>query len=488
MSLPIDKINEIINEIINEQINEQTNKQINEQTNKLINKQIKPFYVYDMDQIILDYNEFNNLFNSFFSFSNYFAIKATPNPHILKALYNAGFECFDASSIQELKLLQYSNIPLNKENVFYTSNYSSKDELEEAARYGVIMNFDSFEQFEALIETGIKINSLCFRLNPNLESESSEKSNSFSGSNTKFGIDENVYVKTYFDAIKILKTLNVKNIKLGIHIMPGSNILNENHWKIIVDKVINIMKEFADNYYLIDFINFGGGIGIPYKPTEKKINLELISNYIRIGLHKYYDLKYVKHHEHKVKIYMENGRFITGPYGWFVTNLQSIKHKESGEIFYGLNSSMADLMRPGMYNAYHSIRIFNDETELKPDNINDVVHVVGTLCENNDWFARNRNLTRKAQIGDTFIFENCGAHCRSMGFNYNSKLRPQEFMIYNNQIKKIRRSETFDDIISTIEPFESNKSNKLNKSNKIIRIIILLFIVYIFLFITFYNT
>ena len=160
---------------------------------------------------------------------------------------------------------------------------------------------------------------------------------------------------------------------------------------------------------------------------------------------------------------MENGRFITGPYGWFVTNLQSIKLRDSGHLFYGLNASMADLMRPGMYNAHHSIKIFRGYRELYPDDESDdeidVVNVVGTLCENNDWFARNRNLSVNAKIGDTFIFENCGAHCRAMGFNYNSKCRPQEWMIkYNGEIKKIRREETFDDLIGTIVPIE--KENK----------------------------
>ena len=463
MLLPLDKINQIIYE---QEINEQ---EINQSE---INKQIKPFYVYDMDKILSNYKFFNNLFNSYFSFSNYFAVKALPNPHILKALYDSGFGCFDASSIQELELLKYSGIPINK-NVFFTSNYSSGYELKQAAELGAIMNFDSFEQFESCINLDVELDNLCFRLNPNLDSETSEKSNSFSGSNTKFGIDEDEYIKQYFKAINLLDIKNIKNVKLGIHIMPGSNILNENHWKIIVNKVINIMKEFADNYYLIDFINFGGGIGIPYKPEDKKINLELLSSYIYSGLQEYYNLNYVKRHNNKVKIYMENGRFITGPYGWYVTNLQSIKKKESGDLFYGLNASMADLMRPGLYNAYHDIKIFRGDIELEPDNKNDKVNVVGTLCENNDWFARNRNLSVNAKIGDTFIISNCGAHCRSMGFNYNSKLRPQEFMIQNGQIKKIRRSETFDDIISTIEPMNSN--------NRLI-IVILLFIVLFFIF------
>ena len=432
------------------------------QINSIISKQeVKsPFYLYDMKQVINNYEEFDSILNENFSFSNFFAVKALPNPHILKGLYDAGFGCFDASSIEELELLKFAGIPLNEENVFFTSNYSSKEQLKKAADYGVIMNFDSYEQFEAAIEMNVKLTHLCFRLNPNLESKSVEKSNCFSGSQTKFGIDEAEYIEKYMIAINILQKSMKKDefdeIKLGIHIMPGSNILNEEHWKKLVEKVINIMKKID---YQINFINFGGGIGIPYKPEDKKVNLEKIESYINDGLQEYY-----KHIDEdiNIKIYMENGRFITGPYGWFVTNLQSIKFKDSGDLFYGLNASMADLMRPGLYNAYHSIKIFRGHRQLEPDDDNEVVNVVGTLCENNDWFARDRNLTMDAQIDDTFVIGNCGAHCRAMGFNYNSKLRPQEWVIdLNGKINKIRREETFDDLISTIKPIQINK-NSLN--------------------------
>lgn len=423
----------------------------------------KPFYLYDMKQIINNYMDFDKIFNENFLFSNFFAVKALPNPYILKGLYDNGFKCFDASSIEELELLKFAGIPLNKANVFFTSNYSSKEQLKQAQNLGAIMNFDSFEQFETFLESGVKLTHLCFRLNPNFKSDSVEHSNCFSGSTTKFGIDEEEYIEKYIKALNLLKNSMSEDefdeLNLGIHIMPGSNILNDEHWKKLVEKVISIMKMiYDDTNYFIDFINFGGGIGIPYKPEDKKVNLEKIALYINAGLNEYYN--YVNTYTN-IKIYMENGRFITGPYGWFVTNLQSIKFKDSGDLFYGLNASMADLMRPGMYNAYHDIKIFRGFRELKPDSEDEIVNVVGTLCENNDWFAKNRNLAINAKIGDTFIISNCGAHCRAMGFNYNSKCRPQEWMIhYNGEIKKIRREETFDDLVSTIIPFDKTETYK----------------------------
>jgi len=454
MTQPLDKINSII-------------KQMNKDGKQY------PFYLYDMKQIINNYEEFDEIlnYNSNFSFSNFFAVKALPNPHILKTLYDYGFGCFDASSIEELKLLQFAKIPLNEDNVFFTSNYSSKEQLKDAQELGVIMNFDSFEQFESILETGVKLKHLCFRLNPNFESDSAEHSNCFSGTSTKFGIDESEYVECYMRALYLLEQSMTEyefdQLQLGIHIMPGSNILNEEHWKNLVNKVVSIMKKIYDyvddndnqNNYCIGFINFGGGIGIPYKPEDVKVDLEKIAEYISDGIDEYN--KYIENYNY-IKIYMENGRFITGPYGWFVTNLQSIKFKDSGDLFYGLNASMADLMRPGMYNAYHDIKIFRGFRELKPYFSTETANVVGTLCENNDWFAKERNLSTEAIIGDTFVISNCGAHCRAMGFNYNSKCRPQEWMIqYNGEIKKIRREETFDDLVSTIIPFDKKENRSI---------------------------
>jgi diaminopimelate decarboxylase len=463
MSIPLHEINSIIDIMRNE-------------------KTQNPFYLYDFNQILDNYQNFDRIFNEKFLFSNFFAVKALPNPHILKELYYNGFNCFDASSIEELELLKFAGIPLDKSNVFFTSNYSSKEQLEKAAELGVIMNFDSYEQFETFFETGVEINHLCFRLNPNMESESAEISNCFSGSTTKFGINEDEYVEKYMKALNLFEDSmsddDFCELKLGIHIMPGSNILDKTHWEILVKKVISIMKMFYDRDFIIDFINFGGGIGIPYKPEETKVNLEKIASYIKDGLCEYY--KYIGENTN-VMIYMENGRFITGPYGWFVTNLQSYK-KYTNDLFYGLNASMADLMRPGMYNAYHDIKIFRGFRELKPDSKDEIANVVGTLCENNDWFAKKRNLSMNATIGDTFIISNCGAHCRAMGFNYNSKCRPQEWMIQNNgEIKKIRREETFDDLVSTIITLD-NKHNK-NSSNRLISLISFPYILlYILLF------
>jgi diaminopimelate decarboxylase len=407
-----------------------------------------PFYVYDLKQIIENYEDFD----SKLEIKNYFAIKALPNPHILRALYDEGYGNFDASSIEELELLKFAGIPLNKDNVFFTSNFSSREQIDRAAREGVIMNFDSQQQFEFSIQSGIIPKKFFFRLNPKFEVESSEDSNKLSGETTKFGIDEDDFcdvIDYAIQQIKIIDPENVDDYDIGVHCMSGSNVLNTTHWETLTTKLVSVWEKInSECDWALNSINLGGGIGIPYKPDDVKIDLELIRESIN-KLNTYYD-----------NICMENGRYIAGPYGWYVTNLQSIKYNSKDEIIYGLNGSMADLMRPGMYGAYHHIDIYRGYQKLVPDCQFDTVHVVGTLCENNDWFAKNRNLSNDAHIGDTFIFSNSGAHCRAMGFNYNSKLRPQEFMIdQDGKIKKIRRSETFEDLVSTIVPVDIQSLN-----------------------------
>jgi len=450
MSLPIDSIFEIL---------------------KLTDK---PFYVYDVRQIKDNYDNLNRIFKQTFEenaipsiFKNYYAVKGLPNPHILRELHLMGYSNFDCASVEEIELLKYVQIPIDIDTIFFTSNYSSRDNLITAYQNNCIINFDSKEQFDSLYEVNILPHKICFRLNPTLDVTSSETSNQMSGSLTKFGIDEDDYIETYKYVIKIYEDKSlIDDCKFGIHCMAGSNIIDVKHWNTLMKRIVHICKRIFDEVNIvIDFINLGGGLGIPYKPNDVEIDTKIIANYVVNGLNEYIDYINNKDNCHYPypDIYMENSRFVTGPYGWFVTNLQSIKLKSSGELFYGLNGSMADLMRPGMYGAYHHIDIYSSEKKLLSATENDMVNVVGTLCENNDWFARNRNLSRDAKIGDTIIFSNCGAHCRSMGFNYNSKLRPQEYMInLDGQIQLIRRSETFDDIVSTIA--YANKSN-YNQTN-----------------------
>lgn len=396
----------------------------------LVSKYKTPLQLYDGDGIKKRVDNFIKTFhnNGINKFKNYFAVKALPNHHILKLLLENEYIGLDCSSICELMIAQKLDISPN--NIIYTSNYQSDDDLLFAIKYGVIINIDN----ETYIDT---INDLCFkynitfpkniylRINPDLGNTNTEtKSNILGGSESKFGISPDKIIDTYN------KALSYGAEYLGMHIMTGSGVLDLTHFKNLVEIFENLIKLCLDNDIIINCINLGGGIGIPYKPDDDQIDINEVSKIIS-KLLKYTD-----------NISMENGRYITCEYGWLITKINNIKTNDD-KIFYGCDACMSNLMRPGMYNAYHHISIFNKKEDLIS------VNVVGGLCENNDWFAKNR-LLPKANKNDLLIIHDTGAHSHSMGFQYNGKLRAPEILYNNDDFKLIRRRETFEDYISTI--------------------------------------
>ena len=252
------------------------------------------------------------------------------------------------------------------------------------------------------------------------------------GPDAKFGISPNNIVKCY----QLSKDLGCE--EFGIHMMTGSCVMNNNYWIESINILINNIKKIEKEVKIkIKFINIGGGIGIPYKPEEKEIDIQLLVNTI-------YDT--LKKNDFTIpELYMENGRYITGPHGYLVSKCNCVK-ESFNQIYYGLDACMSNLMRPGMYNSYHHINILNRNNDKNKK----ICNVVGTLCENNDWFAKNRLLTI-CDINDIFIIHDTGAHSHSMGFQYNGKLRaPEVLFTKNNELKLIRRREKFEDYIGTI--------------------------------------
>jgi len=391
-----------------------------------------PYQLYDEKMILENLEKFlKHMSKNFNNFRQYFAVKALPNPHILKLLYKNG--CFlDCSSLNELKLAE--TLGIKGEEIMFTSNYTSKEDLEYATKLECIINLDDISILKNLIE--IKIPEIiCFRLNPGFGKTNSEtKSNVLGGKDAKFGIPPFYIVEAY----KLAKSYGIK--RFGIHMMTGSNITDLSYWKELIEILFeNINNIFNETGIEFEFINIGGGIGIPYRKEEKEINLDDFINILKSSItlmEKKYSIKCPK-------LYMENGRYITGPYGWLVSKCNVIKN--TYEKYYGLDACMANLMRPGMYGAYHYISIIGKNI-IK----NEKANVVGTLCENNDWFAKGIELP-EGQIGDLFVIHDTGAHSHSMGFQYNGKLRAPELLIKENgSIKLIRRRETFEDYITTI--------------------------------------
>ena len=224
--------------------------------------------------------------------------------------------------------------------------------------------------------------------------------------------------------------------------MVKSNELSEDFFVETARMMFELAVEiYQETEIRIEFVNLGGGMGIPYKPEENSISYERVAGRIKQA----YDEIIVKNNLHPVKIFTECGRVITGPYGYLVTKVNHIKHIYKDYV--GTDASMANLMRPGMYGAYHHITVLGKENFLK----NHVYDVTGSLCENNDKFAINRNLS-EITPGDILVIHDTGAHGFSMGFNYNGKLRSAELLLRpDGSVKEIRRAETVNDYFATLD-------------------------------------
>lgn len=399
-----------------------------------------PFYIYDEKAIRENVKYFYKAFSIFPSFTEYFAVKALPNPYILKVLESEGCGG-DCSSLPELMLCEKSGITGRR--IMFTSNDTPAQEFVYAQKLGAIINLDDITHIDFLKNAlGGKLpDTICFRYNPG---PLKEGGNSIIGKpeEAKYGLTKEQMIHAY----KICKAEGVKHF--GIHTMVASNELNPDFFvdtaRIVFELILEVQKECGVN---IEFADLGGGVGIPYRPGQKKVDLD----YVAKGIKVLYDKMIVPAGLDPLKLCFECGRPITGPYGWLVT--KAIHEKNIYRNYIGVDASMADLMRPGMYGAYHEVTVSGKENAPK-DYIYDVS---GSLCENCDKFAVQRNLP-KIEMGDLLIIHDAGAHGRAMGFNYNGKLRAGELLLRSDgTVKEIRRRETIEDYFATLD-FEGLKN------------------------------
>ena len=405
-----------------------------EQLLELVKKYPTPFYLYDEQGIRDNMHYFKNAFSIFPEFREYFAVKALPNPYILKILKSEGVGG-DCSSMPELILCDKAGI--SGKGVMFTSNETPAEEYVYAYEHGDIINLDDITHIEFLKKAlGGKLpDTICFRYNPGPLKE---------GGNAIIGKPEEAkYGLTYEQMIEAYKICKAEGVKhFGLHTMVASNELNPDFFvdtaHLVFDLVLDIQKKDGVN---IEFVDLGGGVGIPYRPGQKKVDLDYVAREIR----KLYDSMIVPAGLDPLAICFECGRPITGPYGWLVT--KAIHEKHIYREYIGCDASMADLMRPGMYGAYHEVTVSGKEDAPK-DHVYDVV---GSLCENCDKFAVQRELP-KIDIGDLIIIHDAGAHGRSMGFNYNGKLRAGELLKRcDGSVVQIRRRETIEDYFATLD-------------------------------------
>ncbi|MCL2294456.1 MAG: diaminopimelate decarboxylase [Spirochaetes bacterium] len=403
-----------------------------EQIEKIIEKYPTPFHIYDEKAIRENAKRFYKAFSWVpGGFKNYFAVKALPNPYIMKILKEEGMGA-DCSSLPELLLSE--KVGIKGENIMFTSNNTPAQEYKKAKELGAIINLDDITHIPFLEKTAGLPDLVCFRYNPGPLKEG----NSIIGNpeEAKYGFTR----QQLFDGYKLLKEKGVK--RFGIHTMVASNELNPDYFietaEILFDLVVEVFEKVGVK---IELVNLGGGIGIPYKPEQKAVDLE----YVSAGIKKAYEEKIKAKPLDPLKIVMECGRMVTGPFGYLVS--QAIHKKETYKNYIGIDACMANLMRPALYGAYHHITNMNNP-DGKKDRIYDVV---GSLCENNDKFAINREMA-ETKPGDIIVIHETGAHGYAMGFNYNGKLRSAELLLLpDGSVKKIRRAETVDDYFATLD-------------------------------------
>jgi len=390
-----------------------------------------PFYLYDEKGIRRRTRELAAAFSWNENFRNYFAVKATPNPHLLAALRDEGCGA-DCSSVAELVLCKKLN--MTGSTLMFTSNNTTWDEFQKAIELGAIINLDDPAHVEKLKRAPEMPEFISFRFNPGAE----RTGNAIIGEPTeaKFGCTRDQLLEGYEQC------QNLGVTRFGLHTMVVSNERNVQSFfdtaRMLFELAVMLYQKLGIK---VEFINLGGGIGIPYRPEETELNLLELGK----GVQTIYEEILGKSGIAPVNIYMENGRAITGPFGYLVT--QVINVKNTYKRYVGVNACMSNLMRPAMYGAYHHLSVLGKEDSPNRN----VVDVVGSLCENNDKFAIDRELP-DIDVGDIMVIHDAGAHGHSMGFQYNGRLRSAELLLCESgEVRLIRRAEELKDYFATLE-------------------------------------
>lgn len=401
-----------------------------EKLEDLIQKYPTPFHIYDEQAIRQNMRRLFKAFSWAPSFREHYAVKAAPNPRLLQILKEEGAGA-DCSSLPELLLADAAGI--KGESIMLTSNDTPADEFQKAIELGAVINLDDISHIDYLEKNAGLPAVMSFRYNPG----SLIEGNDIIGKpeEAKYGLTREQLFAAYAQA----KEKGVK--RFGLHTMVISNELHADSFINTAKMMFELAVEIKEKLDIsLEFVNLGGGVGIPYRPEQEAVDLE----YVGLGIQKAYAEIIEPAGLSGLAIAMELGRSITGPYGYLVSTVLHEKHTYKDYI--GLDSCMANLMRPALYGAYHHITVVGKET-APCDHVYDVT---GSLCENNDKFAIDRKLP-KIDIGDRIIIHDAGAHGHAMGFNYNGKLRSAELLLKEDgSVELIRRAETIDDYFSTL--------------------------------------
>lgn len=398
-----------------------------------------PFHIYDEKGIRDNARSVNKAFSWNKGYRQYFAVKALPNPFILKLFKEEGCG-LDCSSMAELRLAEAAGF--SGDEIMFSSNETPAEEYAYAAKLGAIINFDDITHIPFFEENvGPLPETVCCRYNPG---------GTFSISNSimdnpgdaKYGMTRQQIAESF----RILKEKGVK--RFGIHAFLASNTVTDEYYPVLSADLFRLAVSLKEETgAAVSFINLSGGVGIPYTEEQKKNDIGLIGE----GVRKHYEEILIPAGMGEVSILTEMGRYMTGPYGALIT--RAVHEKHIYKEYIGVDASAANLMRPAMYGSYHHITVLGKE-DLPRDHVYDVV---GSLCENNDKFAIDRHLP-EIKPGDLIYIHDTGAHGFSMGYNYNGKLKSAELLLQEDGgVKRIRRAETMNDYFATFDCFEEWK-------------------------------
>ncbi len=405
-----------------------------EQLDKITEQYPTPFHLYDEKGIRENARRLYKAFSWNEGFKEYFAVKATPNPTILKILKEEGCGT-DCSSLTELMMSEMCGIKGN--NIMFSSNDTPKEDFIKARELDAIINLDDITHIDFLDRVAGMPKKICCRFNPGGQFAIANTIMDNPG-DAKYGMTKPQLIEAY----KRLKDMGVE--EFGLHSFLASNTVTNDYYpalaKILFETAVEVKEETGVE---ISFINLSGGIGVAYRPEEEPNDIMAIGE----GVRKVYDEVLVPAGMGNVKIFTELGRFMLAPYGHLIT--KAVHEKHTHKEYIGVDACACNLMRPAMYGAYHHITVMGKEDAL-PDHVYDVT---GSLCENNDKFAVDRHLP-KIDIGDTLVIHDSGAHGFSMGYNYNGKLRSAEILLKEDgSTEMIRRAETPDDYFATLRGF-----------------------------------
>ena len=405
-----------------------------EKLQEITEKYPTPFHLYDEKGIRENARKLYQAFSWNKGFKEFFAVKATPNPTILRILKEEGCGT-DCSSLTEL--MMSDKLGFTGDEIMFSSNDTPAEEFVLAKKLGATINLDDFTHIDFLEKTAGIPEKICCRYNPG---------GTFSISTTimdnpgdaKYGMTKDQIIEAY----RILKGKGVK--RFGMHAFLASNTVTNDYYPVLARTLFEVAVEIKEKTGVkLDFINLSGGVGVPYTPDKEPNDILAIGE----GVRKVYEEILVPAGMGDVALYTELGRFMLAPYGHLITT--AIHEKHTHKEYIGVDACAVNLMRPAMYGAYHHITVLGKENEPCDHKYD----VTGSLCENNDKFAIDRMLP-KIDMGDVLVIHDTGAHGFAMGYNYNGKLKSAEVLLCEDgSTKLIRRAETPDDYFATLDGF-----------------------------------